>query len=192
MKKERVTVGISARHLHLSQADLEKLFGVGYTLNPTKPLSQPGQFSCAETVAVYGPKGFFPKVRILGPVRRQTQIEISRSDAFVLGLDPPVRDSGSLTGSPGAKLVGPAGEVTLTEGVIVAQRHLHLHTSDAERLGLKDRDLVSARLEGPRALVFENVLVRVADNFALDLHLDTDEANAAGARNGDPATIIIS
>lgn len=192
MKEERVTVGISARHLHLSQADLEKLFGAGYTLTPTKPLSQPGQFSCAETVAVHGPKGFFPKVRILGPVRRQTQIEISRSDAFVLGLDPPIRDSGSLAGSPGAKLVGPAGEVTLAEGVIVAQRHLHLHTSDAERLGLKDRDLVSARLEGPRGLVFENVLVRVADNFALDLHLDTDEANAAGARNGDPATIIIS
>ena len=183
-------VGVSARHVHLSAGDLERLFGPGYALTPDKPLSQPGQFSSRETVEVHGPKGVFPKVRILGPIRRQTQVEISRSDAFVLGLDPPIRDSGALAGSPGARLVGPAGEVIIPAGVIVAQRHLHLHTDDARMLGLKDRDLISVRLAGPRALIFQNVLVRVADNFAMDLHLDTDEANAAGAKNGDRAYLI--
>lgn len=186
----RVPIGISARHVHLCQADLEKLFGPGYTLTPTKPLSQPGQFACAETVEVHGPKGSFPKVRILGPVRRRTQIEIARSDAFVLGLDPPVRDSGELDGTPGVRLVGPAGEVELAQGVIVAQRHLHLQTAEAEQLGLKDKDLIRVRIDGVRALIFENVLVRVGPQYAMDLHLDTDEANAAGAKNGDLATIL--
>lgn len=187
---EKVGIGISARHVHLSREDLERLFGPGHELTAEKPLSQPGQFSCAETVAVYGPKGFFPKIRVLGPVRKQTQVEISRSDAFVLGLAPPVRDSGSLAGSPGARLVGPAGEVVLSEGVILAQRHLHLHTKDAQRLGLKDQDYVKFRVDGQRAVVFERVLVRVHDNYALDFHLDTDEANAAGVNNGDLAELI--
>ncbi len=183
-------VGISARHLHLSACDLERLFGPGYTLTPDKALSQPGQFSARETVAVIGPKGTFPKVRILGPVRKQTQIEISRSDAFVLGVDPPVRDSGALAGSAPIKLAGPAGEVELAEGVIIAQRHLHLHTNEAKVLNLKDKDLISVRITGLRALIFQNVLVRVSDNFAMDLHLDTDEANAAGVKNGDRAYLI--
>lgn len=186
----RFPIGISARHLHLSQEDLEKLFGPGYTLNPQKPLSQPGQFSCLETVALYGPKGSFPKIRVLGPVRRRTQVEISRSDAFLLGLDPPIRDSGALDGSPGARLTGPAGEVDLPQGVIVAQRHLHLHTDEAAQLGLADKDLISVRTEGLRAVIFENVLVRVSPDFAMDLHLDTDEANAAGVRNGDQAVLV--
>ena len=186
----RVPIGISARHVHLCQADLEKLFGSGYTLTPTKPLSQPGQFACAETVEVHGPRGFFPKVRILGPLRERTQIEIARSDAFVLGLDPPVRDSGDLDGTPGVRLVGPAGEAELAQGVIIAQRHLHLHTAEAEQLGLKDKELISVRIDGMRALIFENVLVRVGPRYAMDLHLDTDEANAAGAKNGDLATIL--
>ncbi|MGQ9780510.1 MAG: phosphate propanoyltransferase [Bacillota bacterium] len=187
----KVPIGISARHVHLSQADLEKLFGPGYTLTPTKPLSQPGQFACAETVEVHGPKGFFPRVRILGPVRKQTQVEIARSDAFVLGIDPPIRDSGDLEGTPGVRLVGPAGAVELAQGVIIAQRHLHLHTAEAEELGLKDKDLIRVRIEGVRALIFENVLVRVGPHYAMDLHLDTDEANAAGAKNGDWATILL-
>ena len=183
-------VGISARHLHLSQADLEKLFGPGHQLTPEKPLSQPGQFSCAETVAVHGPRGSFPKIRVLGPVRQHTQVEVSRSDAFVLGLDPPVRDSGDLAGSPGARLVGPGGEIVLSEGVIVAHRHLHIPPKQAEELGLKDKDFIRVHVEGPRALVFERVLVRVGPNFALDLHLDTDEANAAGAKTGDSVTLM--
>ncbi|MGE5529770.1 MAG: phosphate propanoyltransferase [Patescibacteria group bacterium] len=180
-------LSISARHLHLSEEHLKTLFGPGHRLHPVKPLSQPGQFSSEETVSVSGPKGTFPKVRVLGPTRRQTQVEISRSDAFVLGVDPPVRDSGDLSGSPGVRLAGPCGEVELTEGCIVAQRHLHLQSAEAGELGLKDRDHISVRVggTGSRALVLEHVLVRVADNFAMDLHLDTDEANAAGIHNGD-------
>jgi len=127
---------------------------------------------------------------VLGPIRQHTQVEISRSDAFMLGLDPPVRDSGELTGSPGARLVGPCGEVLLLEGVIVAHRHLHIHPKQAEELGFTDKGLISVRLEGPRALVFERVLVRINPNFALDLHLDTDEANAAGAKTGDLVTLV--
>ncbi|MGE5550779.1 MAG: phosphate propanoyltransferase [Bacteroidota bacterium] len=187
---ELLPIGISARHLHLSQQDVERLFGPGHTLTPQKQLTQPGQFSCLETVAVYGPKGSFAKVRVLGPARRQTQVEVSRSDAFILGLDPPVRDSGDLAGSPGARLVGPAGEVELHEGVIVAHRHLHLESSQAAKLGLKDREFIRVRVSGPRAVLFERVLVRVSPDFDMDLHLDTDEANAAGVKNGDHAELV--
>ena len=187
-----VPIGISVRHVHLSQADVETLFGPGHQLTPDKPLSQPGQFSCQETVGVSGPKGSFPKVRVLGPARKQAQIEISRSDAFALGVNPPVRDSGDLGGSPGARLVGPAGTVELSEGVIIAHRHLHIQTQDAARLGLEDKMMVQAEFCGPRAVVFKNVLVRVRDDFATDLHLDTDEANAGGAKNGDQASLAVN
>ncbi|MCL6588587.1 MAG: phosphate propanoyltransferase [Firmicutes bacterium] len=191
MGQNQVPIGISNRHLHVSQTDLEALFGSGYELHPTKPLSQPGQFACEETVNLIGPKGAIQKVRILGPVRPRTQVEVSKTDSFTLGISPPIRDSGSLAGSPGITIEGPRGKITINEGVIIAQRHLHLHTSEAQKLGLEDKSYISVKCEGAdRELIFNRVLVRVHDNFAMDLHIDTDEANAANVKNGDLATIL--
>lgn len=185
-----VPVGVSARHIHLTQEDIEKLFGAGYQLTEFKPLSQPGQFAANETVAVIGPKGQFDKVRILGPARSASQLEISRTDSFAIGIKAPVRESGDIEGTPGVTIKGPAGEVELDKGVIVAARHIHFHTSDAEAWGIQDKQLLKVRLGGERGLVLENVIARVADSFALDMHIDTDEANAAGAKTGDTAEII--
>lgn len=190
MVHREVPIGVSARHIHLSQEHVELLFGEGYALTEMKPLSQPGQYAANETVAVFGPKGNFAKVRILGPVRKQTQLEVSRTDAFALGVHPPVRESGNTKGSAGIKLQGPAGEVTIEEGVIVAARHIHFHTSDAERFGIADKQSLRVRFAGERGVVFENVVARVSEQFALDMHIDTDEANAAGVKNGDMAEII--
>ncbi|WP_274361383.1 phosphate propanoyltransferase [Paenibacillus thermotolerans] len=186
-----IPIGVSARHIHLSPEHFEKLFGPGYQLKEMKPLSQPGQFAAEETVAVVGPKGKFDKVRILGPARGNTQLEISRSDAFALGVNPPVRLSGNIDGTPGITIVGPAGEITIEQGVIVAARHIHFHTDDAARFGISDKQTVSVRVEGERAVVFENVVCRVSDQFALDMHIDTDEANGAGVKNGDTGTIML-
>ncbi|MBJ6364112.1 phosphate propanoyltransferase [Paenibacillus sp. GCM10012307] len=185
-----VPVGVSARHIHLSQEHVEQLFGAGYQLTEMKPLSQPGQYAANETVAVVGPKGSFGKVRILGPARKQTQLEVSRTDAFALGVNPPVRESGSIAGTPGITIQGPAGEVVLEEGVIVAARHIHFHTSDAEKWGIVDKQLLRVKLEGERGLILDNVIARVSSDFALDMHIDTDEANAAGAKTGDTAIIL--
>ncbi|MFB9329780.1 phosphate propanoyltransferase [Paenibacillus aurantiacus] len=185
-----VPVGVSARHIHLSQEHVEVLFGEGAQLTEMKPLSQPGQYAANEQVAVIGPKGTFPKVRILGPARKATQLEVSRTDAFALGINPPVRESGNIEGTPGITIKGPAGEVTIAEGVIVAARHIHFHTDDAERFGIADKQRLTVRLQGERGLVLENVIARVSPEFALDLHIDTDEANAAGAKTGDMAEII--
>lgn len=185
-----VPVGVSARHIHLTQEHIEILFGQGYQLTEFKPLSQPGQFAANEQVAVIGPKGQFDKVRILGPARPASQLEISRTDSFALGVKAPVRESGNIEGTPGIKVKGPAGEIDLEQGVIVAARHIHFHTSDAEKWGIKDKQLLKVRLSGERGLVLENVIARVSDNFALDMHIDTDEANAAGAKTGDTAEII--
>lgn len=185
-----VPVGVSARHIHLSEAHVEALFGPGAALTEMKPLSQPGQFAANETVAVIGPKGTFPKVRILGPARRATQLEVSRTDAFSLGINPPVRESGDIEGSTGITIKGPAGEVTIEQGVIVAARHIHFHTSDAEKWGIQDKQRLSVRFGGERGAIFENVIARVSPHFALDMHIDTDEANAVGAKTGDTAEII--
>jgi putative phosphotransacetylase len=185
-----VPVGVSARHIHVSQEHVEILFGKGYELTEFKPLSQPGQYAANETVAVIGSKGQFDKVRILGPVRPETQLEISMTDSFAIGVKAPVRESGSIEGTPGITIKGPAGEVTIDKGVIVAARHIHFHTSDAANWGIEDKQLLKVRLGGDRGLVLENVLARVSDSFELDMHIDTDEANAAGARNGDTAEII--
>ncbi|GGF97416.1 phosphate propanoyltransferase [Paenibacillus aceti] len=185
-----VPVGVSARHIHLTQEHIEALFGQGYQLTEFKPLSQPGQFASNETVAVIGPKGQFDKVRILGPARPASQLEISRTDSFAIGVKAPVRESGKIDGTPGIKVKGPAGEIELEEGVIVAARHIHFHTSDAEKWGIKDKDLLKVRFGGERGMIMENVIARVSDNFALDMHIDTDEANAAGAKNGDTAEIV--
>lgn len=187
---KQVPVGISNRHVHVTEADLETLFGKGHKLTPTKDLSQPGQFACDEIVVLSGPKGKIGKVRILGPVRPQTQVEISRTDSFALGVQAPVRDSGHLEGSAPITIEGPAGSVELAQGVIIAQRHLHLHTSEAAELGLKDKEIISVKFGGERAVTFDNVLVRVGDKFAKDMHIDTDEANAAGLSNGTLGDIV--
>lgn len=185
-----VPVGVSARHIHLTQEHVEALFGQGYQLTEFKPLSQPGQFAANETVAVIGTKGQFDKVRILGPARLASQLEISRTDSFAIGVKAPVRESGSIDGTPGVTIKGPAGEVTIEEGVIVAARHIHFHTSDAQAWGIQDKQMLKVRLGGERGLVLENVVARVSDSFALDMHIDTDEANASGAKTGDTAEII--
>lgn len=190
MNPKNVPVGVSGRHIHLSQLHIECLFGPGYALREFKPLSQPGQFAAEETVAVIGPKGRFDKVRILGPARSASQLEISRTDAFQLGVQPPVRESGNIAGTPGITVVGPAGEVELEEGVIVAARHIHFHTKDAAAWGISDKQRLRVRVNGERPLVFEQVIARVSDSFALDMHIDTDEANAAGIRNGDQAEVL--
>lgn len=185
-----VPVGVSARHIHLTQEHVEALFGEGYQLTEFKPLSQPGQFAANETVAVIGSKGQFDKVRILGPARKASQVEISRTDSFAIGVKAPVRESGNIEGTPGAKIKGPKGEVELEQGVIVAARHIHFHTSDSEKWGIADQQMLKVRVGGERGVVFENVIARVSDSFALDMHIDTDEGNAAGVKTGDTAEII--
>ena len=187
--KKLVPVGLSNRHIHLSKEHVEALFGEGYELTVLKDLSQPGQYAANEKVKVIGPKGEMV-ARILGPARKATQLEISITDSFALGVKPMVRNSGDVEGTPGVKLVGPAGEVELEKGVIVAARHIHMHTTDAENFGLNDKDVVSIRTEGERGVVFNNVLVRVHETYALDCHLDVDEGNAAALRNGDMVEII--
>lgn len=188
---KQVPVGVSARHIHLSKEHIAILFGEGYELKVMKDLSQPGQFAAEETVAVIGPKGKFDKIRILGPARNKTQLEISKTDSFALGIPAPVRESGTTEGTPGVKIVGPAGEVETVDGVIVAARHIHFHTSDAEKWGIKDKQLLSVRVNSERPVVFENVIARVSPNFALDMHIDTDEANAAAVKNGDLAEVLL-
>lgn len=173
-----ISVGVSNRHVHLSQKDLETLFGVGYRLSAMKNLSQPGQYACKETVTLCGPKGAIEKVRILAPVRKETQVEILRGDCFKLGVKAPVRQSGDLDKTPGITLVGPQGTVCLTQGLIVALRHIHMHTDDALCFGVCDGQVVRVRVQGERGGLFENVLVRSNANSALECHLDTEEANA--------------
>ncbi|MDR6552735.1 putative phosphotransacetylase [Paenibacillus qinlingensis] len=175
----------------MSKTDLATLFGEGYELSVFKDLSQPGQYAAQETVAIVGPKGQFDKVRILGPVRPQTQIEVSRTDAFSLGIHPPVRESGHIDDTPGLRVIGPKGEVTLEKGVIVAARHIHFHTSDAKQWGIQDKQLLRVKLRGERPLIFEDVIARVSDQFALDMHIDTDEGNAAGVKTGDEAELLL-
>ncbi|MCH8871973.1 phosphate propanoyltransferase [candidate division KSB1 bacterium] len=198
-RQKLIPVGISNRHFHISQKDLEVLFGAGYQLHTFRDISQKGQFAAEETIDVEGPKGKISGIRIVGPTRGQTQLEISRSDAYKLGIDPPVRYSGDLAGSPGAKLIGPKGEITLKEGIIVPQRHIHLSPRDAQRFGVRDRQRVfvapvskEALDPGcePRTIIFANVLIRVDETFVLDFHLDTDEANASGLKNGDQVYIV--
>lgn len=186
----KVPVGVSGRHVHLSKEDLATLFGEGYELTVKKELSQPGQFAAEEVVTLVGPKSVISNVRILGPLRSQTQVEISRTDGFTLGVRPPVRQSGDIAGSAGITIVGPVGAITIKEGVIIAQRHIHMSPEDAEKFGVSDKDTVSVRVDGARALIFTNVLVRVRDDFRLDFHIDTDEANAAMLGNGDEVTVL--
>lgn len=185
----KITVETSARHLHLSEADLATLFGAGYQLTNKKNLSQPGQFACEEKVEVVGPKGSL-KMSILGPTRAATQVEVSFTDARALGLRPPVRESGDIEGTPGATLIGPKGKVELEKGVMVAKRHIHVTPEEAESLGLKDKEIVSVKLAGERETVFGETVVRVSPKFAAAMHIDTDEANAAGIAGAVEGEII--
>lgn len=185
-----VPVASSARHIHLCRADVEKLFGTGYQLQKFRDLSQPGQFACKEQLTVVGPKGQLQKVRVLGPERKATQIEIAFTDSFALGIRPPVRMSGKTAGTPGCRLIGPAGEAEISEGVIVAARHLHLSAAQAELFGLKDGQTVSLRSEGERAVVFENVIVRAGSGHDMEVHIDTDEANAAAMAGSTMMEVI--
>ena len=176
-------VETSARHVHVTQEVLETLFGKGYELTKKKDLSQPGQYACAERVDVVGPKKTLAGVSILGPVRPSTQVELSLTDARSIGVSAPVRESGDIAGSGACKLVGPCGEVEIAEGVIAAKRHIHMTTADAAEMGLEDKQVVSVKIPSAngRELVFGDVVVRVSDKFALAMHIDTDESNAACA-----------
>ncbi|MDR5658017.1 phosphate propanoyltransferase [Serpentinicella sp. ANB-PHB4] len=190
MSKKMIPIALSNRHMHLSQEHIEILFGEGYELTKFKDLSQPGQFAAQEKVDVEGPKGTIKGIRVLGPARNSTQLEISLADGFVLGINPPVRDSGDIAGSPGAKLIGPKGEVVIEEGIIAAARHIHMGVEDAEKLDVVDKERVQVKTEGERALIFENVLVRVNPSYDLEMHVDVDEGNAAGVKNRELVELI--
>jgi putative phosphotransacetylase len=186
----KVEVGISNKHVHLSEADLAALFGAGHKLTLKKQLKQPGQFASEELVDVVGPKGTLKGMRVLGPVRKESQVELAMTDARVIGLSLPVRESGVLDGSPGVKLIGPAGEVQLSKGAIIALRHIHLSPSEAAEAGVKDKDRVTVKTSGTRPLIFEDVLIRSGEAHLREMHVDTDEGNAAGLKNDDLVEII--
>jgi acetate kinase len=175
-----IPVGVSVRHVHLSRPDCDALFGAGYELARRRDVTQPGQFVTRETVDLIGPKGEIRNVAIINPLRKATQVELSATDARQLGVDPPLRESGQLQGTPGLKLRGPAGELEIPSGVILAMRHVHMHPKDAQTFGVSDKDVIRVRAEGDREMTMGDVVVRVNEAYALDLHLDTDEANAAG------------
>ena len=190
MAKE-ILIETSARHVHVTAEVLETLFGKGYELTWKKDLSQPGQFACHERVQVIGPKSSFPAVSILGPVRPETQVELSASDARSIGIDAPCRESGDVAGSGACKLVGPEGEVELSEGVIIAKRHIHATPEDAEKYGLSDKQIVNVKVNSDgRALVFGDVIVRVSPKYKWAMHIDTDESNAAFAKPGMMGEIL--
>lgn len=185
-----IPVGVSNRHVHLSTTDLEILFGRGYRLTKARELSQTGQYAAAEQVTLAGSKGCIERVRVLGPVREETQVEVSRSDAFLLGLNPPLRDSGMLAGSETVTVVGPQGSIWLKKGLIIAKRHLHLLPADAEQYKITDGENVQVKVDGERALVFDAVNVRVHHDYVTEFHIDVDEANAAGLKNGDFVSLL--
>ena len=180
----KAEVGLSNKHLHLRSEDVETLFGKGHQLTPTKALKQPGQFACEEKVDIVGHKGTLKGIRVLGPARKETQVELAMTDARTIGVSAPVRESGKLEGTPGVKLIGPEGEVELDHGAIVALRHIHLSPAQAIEAGVKDKDVVSIKFEGERGLIFDQVLVRSGEGHEREIHLDTDEGNAAGLSNG--------
>lgn len=185
-----VPVGVSNRHIHLSQQDLETLFGKGYELTPMKELSQPGQYACKECLTIIGPSlRPIEKVRVLGPVRKASQVEISRTDSFVLKVKPPVRESGDIKGSAPVTIVGPKGIVELKEGCIIANRHIHMSEEEGAKFGIRDGEYVTVDVNGERRTTFYDVQVRVNKAFRLEMHVDTDDANAAGIGNGAKVTI---
>lgn len=190
MKDDSIPVGISNRHVHLSKEDLETLFGKGYELTKLKDLSQPGQYAAKETVTICGPKGAIEKVRILGPTREKTQIEILAGDCFKLGIKAEPRLSGKLDNTPGLTIIGSQGSVQTENGLIIAQRHIHMLPEDADKLNVKDGENVSIKIEGIRSGVLDNVIVRAVENSALECHLDMEEANAMGLNSKSKIKII--
>jgi propanediol utilization protein len=189
--KKPIVVNISNRHFHCTQATFEKLFGAGKTPTKLRDLIQPGQYACQETVTLKGPKGELKNVRLIAPIRPYDQVEIARTDGFVLGIDAPVRDSGNVKGSAPITLVGPAGKADLPEGAIVQMRHIHFHPSQAAEYGVKNMEHVKVRVSPgtPREAVYA-VLCRVREDMTLECHLDTDEGNASGVKNGDQVTML--
>lgn len=185
-----IPVGISNRHIHLSQGDLETLFGAGYQLTKTKELSQPMQYACKETLTIAGPKGPIEKVRILGPTRRESQVEILQADCFKLGLTAPVRLSGDLQGTPGITLVGPKGSILLSKGLLIAQRHIHMTLEDAKNFGVTDGEQVTIQIDGLRGGTYSNVVIRANNTSALEFHIDTEEANAMHLASTSKITIV--
>ena len=187
----KVLVETSARHVHVSEKDLYTLFGEGYELTVKKMLSQPGQFACVERVDVVGEKKTLTGVSILGPCRKESQVELSLTDARSIGVKAPIRESGDLEGTGACKLVGPKGEVVLEKGVIAAKRHIHMTPADAEQFGCKDKDIVSVKIDSDgRALTFGDVVVRVSPSYALAMHIDTDESNAGCVAPGTMGEVI--
>ena len=186
-----VPVGVSNRHIHLNKEDMETLFGAGYELTPLKDLSQPGQYACKETLTLVGPAMRpIEGVRVLGPLRGKSQVEISMTDSYVLKVKPPVRESGNIAGSAGVTIIGPKGVVTLKEGCIIANRHIHMSPSDGVAFGVKDGDTVTVDVEGKRRTRWYDVQVRVHKDFRLEMHVDTDDANAAGIGNGFKVKVV--
>ena len=186
-----IPIGVSNRHIHLSIADLETLFGKGYELTPIKELSQPGQYACKEVLTIVGPSMRpIENVRVLGPVRKNSQVEISATDSYVLKVKPPVRESGNIKDSAPIRIIGPKGVVELSEGCIIANRHIHMSPSDAEKFGVADGDYVDIDVNGKRRTRWFDVQVRVHKDFRLEMHVDTDDANAAGIGNGFTVTVV--
>ena len=189
-KEGGIPIGVSNRHIHLSQSDLETLFGSGYELTPIKELSQPGQYACKELLTIIGPSMRpIENVRVLGPVRKSSQVEISATDSYVLKVKPPVRESGNIKDSAPIRIVGPKGVVELNEGCIIANRHIHMSPSEAQVFGVSDGDYVDIDVNGKRRTRWFDVQVRVHKDFRLEMHVDTDDANAAGIGNGFIVTI---
>lgn len=190
LQDRQVPVGISMRHIHLSRREVDALFGRTYQLTPLRPLSQPGQFACQECLDVIGPKGVLHKVRILGPERREAQVELAQTDCRTIGIKAPVRSSGSVEGTPGVLLQGPRGVLSLPQGVIIADRHLHMSPAQAAAFHLKDGDTVRIRIDGGKPGILDGVLVRAGEQYELDLHLDTDDANAFQLKQGQLVTVL--
>ena len=189
---DTIPVGVSIHHIHISREHLDKLFGIGYELHSRNPLTQPGQYASEECVTLVGPKRKLENVRILGPIRKETQIEISITDGYYLGIVPPIRDSGQLENTPSIKIIGPKGEIITEKGLIVAKRHIHLTPQDAKKFNVEDKEIVRVIpvSKTERTLIFDEVLIRINPNYALDFHIDPDETNAASLKNGDKVFLI--
>lgn len=185
-----IPIGVSNRHVHLSTEAVERLFGKGYQLTKYKELSQPGQFAAEETVTVIGEKGKLKNVRVLGPARDMTQLEISLSDGFGVGLRPPIRLSGNIEGTPSFTLQGPKGQMKINQGLICAARHIHMHPTDAVMFNVKDGEKVDVFVPGERGVTFHDTLIRISESFRLEMHIDFDEANAANIKNGQKALLL--
>ena len=191
LKANEIPIGVSNRHIHLNKQDLETLFGAGYELTPLKDLSQPGQYACKETLTIVGPSlRPIENVRVLGPLRSKSQVEVSMTDSFLLKNRPPIRESGKTEGSAGIAIIGPKGVIQLKEGCIIANRHIHMSPADAKKFGVKDNDSVTVDVVGKKHTRWYDVQVRVHEDFRLEMHIDTDDSNATGIGNGSKVTIV--